>query len=172
MFWVTPDNLSLTQGHEGKLFPIDPFVLHPTLPCERHLTWESRAVPEARSWCDLHWGPTPRTETRGRIRNRTRRRFSKAAAAAAQREEGIASSAILSEERGTESKGLWDAGGPNSATLISSPFPLIFSGPGPGNSFSVRRVRRLGSTAFSFQGLSFEYFTQPVIQNNAVFLFS
>lgn len=54
------------------------------------------------------------------------RRFSKAAAAAAQRQECIAISAIFSEERGTESGGLWDAGGPNSATLSLSLLSLVY----------------------------------------------
>lgn len=65
----------------------------------------------------------------------TCRRFSKAAAAAAQRQVCIVSSAIFSEERGTESGGLWDVGGPHSAALSLSPHPLVLQSPRPETAF-------------------------------------
>lgn len=142
---VILDNLSLcpvTRGHESNIFPIGPLVLHPIFPCVWHLTWEIRAVPEAPSKRDLHCGPGPRTETRGRIRSAACCRFSKAAAAAAQRQERIASSAILNKARGTESRGLWDAGGRNSTPSVPSPLPLALPGPQTGNGFP-RKVHGL-----------------------------
>lgn len=144
----------------GQTFPCRSLCPSPYSTMWWDLTWEIRAVPETPSCRDLHWEPAPRTETRCRIRNTACRRFSKAAPAAAQREDCIASSAILSEERGTEGKGLWDAGGPNSATLISH-LPLFFSGPQTGNNLAESQT--LGLHPFYLPGRFFEGFTQSVM---------
>lgn len=98
----SPDNLSawllLWSEVKRATFPHNSRALHPSLPCERHLTWEIRTVPGTPRWRDPHCGPDPRTDTRGRIRIARCKRFSKAAAAAAQRQECIASSAILARK--------------------------------------------------------------------------
>lgn len=81
-------------------------------------TWNIRELPDAPPCCDLHRRAEPQMETRGLVRTAECLCFSKAAAAAAQRQECITSSAILSEERGTERGGLWDTGG-----WLSLPLP-------------------------------------------------
>lgn len=103
----------------------------------RQHTWDSRALPEAPRWYELHRGPEPQMETRDRVRTAECLCFSKATAAAAQRQECIASSAILSEEKGTERGGLWDAGGLSAAVaFIASPLPpLAFN---TGNSLCLK----------------------------------
>lgn len=107
----------------GQPFPYQVPLSFSLLSQARQHTWDSRALPDAPLWYELHRRPEPQMETRDRVRTAECLCFSKATAAAAQRQECIASSAILSEGKGTERGGLWDAGGLSAAAFMLLPSP-------------------------------------------------